>query len=153
MQGFRASRLRQIKDGSGPRWWHAERVSKTRILNAKERAAIDRIGAEIAKRGITWPALSERIGKSKQLGYQWSTYRSFPSQPTFRLIGEELGVEMGWLLSGDDEDERRKAQSQHELAALEMMRGAPAESYPGLLEVMKAYLAGANAAVARIKRK
>lgn len=94
---------------------------------------MDRIERLMAAQGTTWAGLARAVKKSSNAGSQWSGRRSFPREQTLYDIASQLGVAMGYLLSGDEPDEQRKAQTENELTALELLRAmTPAEQQAAL---------------------
>lgn len=86
---------------------------------------MQRIEDRLTALGLTWAALARNVGLSDSSGSQWSGRRVFPKERTHHAIAKALGVEMGWLLTGDEPRERRLAQTETELAMLEALRRLP----------------------------
>lgn len=97
-------------------------MGKQRELTAREKLVLDRIGHILAERGWSWSELARRMGKTTSAASQWSGKRAFPRENVLYAIARELGVDMGWLLTGDEPTEQRAAQTQAELRALELLR-------------------------------
>lgn len=121
-------------------------MGKTRILTAKERLILDRIETVINKQGLAWSALSKMVGKSENLGSQWSSRRACPVQRDIVTIASALGIDMAWLLTGNEPAELRLAQTETELALLNAIRALPVEQ-------QEAVLAGAQAMRDRLNKK
>jgi len=71
----------------------------------------------------TQSELADRVGKTTGAIGQYETGRAIPRYPTLELIAVALQVSTGWLLHGDDPEERARAQTAAELEALELIRG------------------------------
>lgn len=97
-------------------------MPKQRPLTAREIVIMDRIGDMLRNRGATWADLARAVGKSPSSASQWSGRRSFPREAVLHSIAQWLGVAMGWLLTGEEPQEKRQAQTVNELAALELLR-------------------------------
>jgi transcriptional regulator with XRE-family HTH domain len=103
-------------------------MSKQRDLTQRELAVMDRIQSVMLGAGLNWSALAVSVAKTVSSGSQWSGRRSFPREQTLYLIAQRLGVEMGWLLTGDEPTEQRQAQTENEKSMLGVMREmSPAE--------------------------
>lgn len=106
---------------------------KTRDLTDRELMVMDRIESVLKRTGNNWTQLALSVGKSASSGSQWSGRRSFPREQTLYTIALRLGVEMGWLLTGDEPSAERQAQTENELATLRLWRQlSPAEQSAAL---------------------
>lgn len=121
-------------------------MAKTRALTDKERTILDRIEIVITKQGTSWSALARMVGKSENLGSQWSGRRACPVQRDIMTIAAGLGIDMAWLLTGDEPAEVRQAQTETELALLNAIRALPVEQ-------QEAVLAGAQAMRDRLTKR
>lgn len=102
--------------------------ARTRPLTDRELAVMNRIESRLVTKGETWASLARKVGKTNSSGSQWSGKRSFPREQTLYKIAQALEVGMGWLLAGDEPGEQTRAQTDLELAALQLMREmSPAE--------------------------
>jgi transcriptional regulator with XRE-family HTH domain len=97
-------------------------MAKQRDLTAREKAVLDRVAEKLTVLGWSWSELARRVGKTTSSASQWSGKRSFPRENVLYMISRELGVDMGWLLTGDEGGERRLAQTETELRLLELLR-------------------------------
>lgn len=103
-------------------------MAKQRLLTPRELAVMDRIEHKLLINGSNWSQLAVSVGKTTSSASQWSGRRSFPREGVLYAIARELGVGMGWLLTGDEPDEKRKAQTEDEAALLALFREmSPAE--------------------------
>lgn len=121
-------------------------MGKTRQLTDKERLILDRIEGVIIRKEVSWAALSRLVGKSDNLGSQWSSRRACPVQRDIQTIASWLGIDMAWLLTGNEPAEVRQAQTETELALLAAIRALPVEQ-------QEAVLAGAQAMRDRLTKK
>jgi len=97
-------------------------MAKQRDLMEREKAVLDRVAEKLTVLGWSWSELARRVGKTTSSASQWSGKRSFPRENVLYMISRELGVDMGWLLTGDEGGERRLAQTETELRLLELLR-------------------------------
>lgn len=103
-------------------------MAKQRPLTPRELAVMDRIEHKLVINGSNWSKLAVAVGKTTSSASQWSGRRSFPRESVLCVIARELGVPMGWLLTGDEPDEKRKAQTEDEVTLLALFREmSPAE--------------------------
>lgn len=72
---------------------------------------------------------------------QWETGRAMPTAEKFTQLAEALGVEASWLLTGNEPDEVRKAQTVNEAEALRLIRAMKPGDQARALQVLEA-LAG-----------
>lgn len=126
LTGLRKSNLTatgRVRFGSHPGTNRVENMAKNRPLTARENVIMDRLERILAERGLSWSHLARVAGKTTSSASQWSGRRSFPRESVLHKFAQELGVGMGWLLSGDEPAEIRAAQTENELKALEIIRG------------------------------
>lgn len=108
--------------------------------------AVLRVGRRIAtareQKGLSQAALADIIGISSGAVGQYETGRNLPKMARFEAIAGACGVTVEWLLTGDDPEELRKAQTINEVEALQLMRALPESQQRAAL----AMLAGLTAA-------
>ena len=109
------------------------KMGTPRPLTARELAVMDRIEKMLRDRGSNWSQLARSVGKTTGSASQWSGRRSFPREQTLYAIAQQLGVGMGWLLSGDEPQERRLAQTATEQALLDALREMSPDEQRALL--------------------
>lgn len=88
---------------------------------------MDRVEQTLNKRGLNWAELARRVGKKESSGSQWSGRRVFPREATLHEMAKVLEVSVGWLLTGDEPQEERLAQTVSEREVLLLMRGLTPE--------------------------
>ena len=126
---------------------NAPKRNHLRVLTDREREIMDRIESRIdrkAKQSWTW--LARGCNLADNMGSQWSGRNTFPLERHLHIIAGMLGVEMGWLLTGDERGEATQAQTQTEAAMLAVLRELP----PDMQRVL---LAQAQAARDSAKKK
>lgn len=121
-------------------------TTKQRLASDKEKAVLARIGERLAELGMHWSDLSVAVGRSKQLGHQWSSGRSFPPHRLHAAIAEVLKVPRSWLLTGGEPDEETKAQTVQQGEVMKLML----EMTP---EQQRAVLAAARGIAAHMEKK
>lgn len=82
---------------------------------------MDRINYTLQNRGLSWSELARRCGRSTSAASQWSGRLAFPSQRTFTRIAEVLGVSQGWLLTGEETEDKPVARTKRQAQALRLM--------------------------------
>jgi transcriptional regulator with XRE-family HTH domain len=117
-------------------------MAKTRPLTRREHEILDRLGSLLQERGLSWAAASRLAGKSDNLGNQWSSRRSFPREAQLHRLSEELGIAMGWLLTGDEPSAETMAVTEAEKQALAALRRLSPEGQRIALAQMAALAAG-----------
>lgn len=118
-----------------------------RKVTPREAAILKRIDTRIdrkAKQSWTW--LAKGCGLSDNMGSQWRSGNSFPPERHLHTIATMLGVDMGWLLTGDERGEATQAQTQTEAAMLAVLRELPPD-------MQRLLLAQAEAARDSAKKK
>ena len=117
--------------------------SHTRI--SEKRLAIGRRIAEARRNpGLSQAALATKLGLSSGAITQWETGRAVPEPDKFQALAAALGVEPGWLLTGDEPDEITRAQTTNEAHALEIFRRMRPEEQARALGVLEALAAPAS---------
>ncbi len=107
---------------------------RLRTLTERELEIMARIESRIdrkAKQSWTW--LARGCNLDPNMGSQWSGRNSFPLERHLHIIAGMLGVEMGWLLTGDERGEATQAQTQTEAAMLAVLRELPPDMQRVLL--------------------
>lgn len=111
--------------------------SHTRI-HPKRLAIGRRIAAARAKTGLSQAALATKLGLSAGAITQWETGRVTPEPDKFQALAEALGVEVGWLLTGDEPDEVARAQTVTEQEALLILRRMKPEEQARAMQILAA---------------
>jgi transcriptional regulator with XRE-family HTH domain len=97
-------------------------MPKLRELTAREHKILDRLGGVLQEQNVSWSDAARRAGKSGNLGNQWSSRRSFPKEEALHRLCGELGITMGWLLTGAEPNADVMAMTQAEKEALAAFR-------------------------------
>jgi hypothetical protein len=113
-------------------------MPKVRVLTAPERMLLDRLGIVLNQKGLAWADAAKAVGKSANLGNQWSTRRSCPVQRDVYTLARWLDVEMGWLLSGDEPSEQTTARTKTELEMLLTIRDMPEDQQRAAIASVRA---------------
>ncbi len=100
-----------------------------------------RIAAARRNSGLSQSALATMLSLSPGAVTQWETGRAMPTPEKFQHLAEALGVEASWLLTGDEPDEIRRAQTVNEAEALRLIRQMMPGEQSRALQVLEA-LAG-----------
>lgn len=102
------------------------RERQIRPVTEREAAILKRIDSRINRKAKqSWSWLARGCGLSDNMGSQWKSGNSFPPERHLHVIAGMLGVDMGWLLTGDEPGEAKQAQTQTEAAMLAVMRQLP----------------------------
>ncbi len=96
----------------------------------------ERIRIARIKKGFTAQELGSKIGVTENAVTQYETGRATPRPQRLQSLADELGVEPTWILTGNDPDELRRAQTVNEQAALDMLRSVPLADQPALLAAL-----------------
>lgn len=121
-------------------------MSKNRELTDRERQALDRLGAALNQQGMSWQQASTHVGKSANLGNQWSSRRAFPQERDLYTLAQHLGVTMGWLLTGEEPTAETTAITATEREMLAALRQLPPD-------MQRVVLAQVEAAAHQITKK
>lgn len=97
-------------------------MSKNRELTSREREVLDRLAVVLKSADVSWAEAAQLAGKSRNLGAQWSSRRSFPREEALFRISQHLGVAMGWLLTGNEPSADTTAMTETERAMLKALR-------------------------------
>ena len=108
-------------------------ATKQRPVSEKERAVLDRIRVRLDELEMTWAQLAIAVGRSSNLGHQWSGGRSFPPHRLHGPITEALRMPRSWLLTGDEPDEETKAQTVQQGEVLKLMLSMTPEQQEALV--------------------
>lgn len=87
----------------------------------------NRIRAQRDRMEWTQPELGVRIGVTGNAVAQYETGRTMPRPERLQLIAELTDTTVEWLLTGGDEAELARAQTNSELAMLREFRSLPLE--------------------------
>jgi transcriptional regulator with XRE-family HTH domain len=96
-------------------------TTKQRELTPAEVEVLGRIESRLAERSMSWAELARRVGRSTQLGAQWSGRRSFPPERIMTKIAEVLEVPRSWLLSGTENEDEVRARTVRQASVLRLM--------------------------------
>lgn len=136
---YNRAQAQTYSDGTRPMPPYSDRpnrdgnMGKPRPLTDRELAVMDRLERLLRDRGLNWSQMARAVGKTTGSASQWSGRRSFPREQTLYAIAQWLGVGMGWLLSGDEPQERRLAQTTNEQALLDALRAMSPDEQKALL--------------------
>lgn len=108
-------------------------AAKQRPVSPKESQVLDRIRARLAELGMTWAQLAVAVGRSKNLGHQWSAGNSFPPHRLQPAIAEALKMPRAWLLTGNEPEEETKAQTVLQAEVLKLMLSMTPEQQKALM--------------------
>lgn len=103
-----------------------------------------RIAAARKKLALSQHELAVRLTVTANAVTQWETGRAVPQAEKFQQLSRELQVTPEWLLTGDDPEEQRRAQTTSELQALSLLRRLPPDEQAKAIAVLEA-LAGQKA--------
>lgn len=110
--------------------------AKTKVTEA-DRARGRRIAKARTKLELTQAELADKIGVSAGLVGQWETGSTGLTPKKAATLERVLQVSMTWLLTGDDTDQTRRAQTEPELELLQLLRSVPMENQDIFLEIVK----------------
>lgn len=111
--------------------------SHTRITD-KRLAIGRRIAAARRNSGLSQAALATKLGLSAGAITQWETGRAVPEPDKFQALADVLGVEPGWLLTGDEPDEVTRAQTVTEQQTLLLLRRMKPEEQARAMQILEA---------------
>lgn len=98
------------------------RMATHNYIDPKKLAIGQRIAAARQRINLSISDLASSLGVTANAITQWETGRSAPSRENFYKVARVLQTDVEWLLTGDDPDERRRAQTQSEEEALTLLR-------------------------------
>lgn len=105
------------------------------------------IGARIAaarhRKGLSQRQLSQLIGVTLGAVGQYETGATIPRPERFEAIARVCEVKAEWLLTGDDPDELRRAQTENEQEALRLIRKMPFDKQESALAMLAGLAASA----------
>lgn len=78
-------------------------------------------------KGWSQPELARNLGVTNGAVGAWEVGLKSPRRSMAQKVAAMLGVTMEWLLTGNEPEERTKAQTKPELEALELVRALPPE--------------------------
>lgn len=127
---------------AGSRWaCHAFDMTKNRTPPTPKAIALGRrIALARAKIDMSQDTLARLVGVSKGAIGQYEIGLSTPRAPKFERLAGALGVTVEWLLTGDEPDEKARAQTQNELAALQLIRALPVDQQAAALAMLQGLL-------------
>lgn len=107
-------------------------------IDPKKLAIGRRIAEARKKLRLSQHGLALKLGVTANAVTQWETGRTVPDTAKFQQVAECLGVSPEWLLTGDDPDERQKAQTRNELDALTALRAMDPQTQATALDLLAA---------------
>jgi transcriptional regulator with XRE-family HTH domain len=105
-------------------------ANKPSTVSERALAIGHRIRAKRERIGNTQAELAAKVKITTGAIGQYETGKATPRFPTLERIALALQVSTGWLLHGDDPEERAKAQTAAELETLELIRQLPGPMQP-----------------------
>lgn len=119
--------------------WHILGMSPSPTFPTTKALALGkRIGDARRRLELSQDVIARQLGVSKGAVGQYEIGYTSPRLPKLHKLAEILGVTVEWLLTGDDPDEKVKAQTVAEQEALQLMRAIPAEQQDAALAMLKA---------------
>lgn len=114
----------------------AERAPPT----PESRAIGSRIAEARARLGLSQVALAKILSISSGAVGQYEIGRNLPKSARFEAISKALGVTVEWLLTGDDPEQIRRAQTTTEAEALRIIRKLPDDKREAALAMLQGLL-------------
>lgn len=116
--------------------WHGQPMAKDHIIDPRKLAIGRRIAAARERKGLSQADLATILGITSGAVGQYETGRNLPKLARFEAISGSCDVTVEWLLTGDDPDELRKAQTVNEAEALRLIRSLPADKQQSALAML-----------------
>jgi len=107
-------------------------------ISEKNLAIGRRIAIARKNSGLSQSALATMLSLSPGAVTQWETGRAMLTPEKFQQLAVALHVEPAWLLTGDEPDEVRKAQTVNEAEALRLVRQMKPDEQRRALQVLEA---------------
>ena len=81
--------------------------------------------------------MARMLKVSKGAVGQWEIAYTLPRPARMKRLADVLGVSMEWLLTGDEPEEKVRAQTVTELAVLQIVRSLPPEKQAAALAMLR----------------
>jgi transcriptional regulator with XRE-family HTH domain len=118
--------------------WHAVAMPKPRTPpNAKAIQIGRRIATAREKLRMSQDEMARMLKVSKGAVGQWEIAYTLPRPARMKRLADVLGVSMEWLLTGDEPEEKVRAQTVTELAVLQIVRSLPPEKQAAALAMLR----------------
>ena len=108
-----------------------------REITEQDRARGRRIAHARTKRELSQAELADKVRVSVGLVGQWETGATGLTPRRAAALEKELGVSMTWLLTGDDPQQTRRAQTETEQEQLDLLRGVPIDRQEEFMEIVR----------------
>jgi transcriptional regulator with XRE-family HTH domain len=92
--------------------------------------------------GLSQQQFADMIGVSKGAVGQYDIGYTTPRPKRFERIAEVLGVTVEWLLTGNEAEEKVRAQTTNEMAALALLRAIPHDRQASAIAMLQGLAAG-----------
>lgn len=102
--------------------WHGISMPTDATPDPKTVAIGQRIAAARHRKNLSQRNLADILGISSGAVGQYETGRNLPKMSRFEAIARACDVDVEWLLTGDDPEEKRKAHTVNEAEALRLLR-------------------------------
>lgn len=113
-------------------------MAKTRPPPSPRAIAFGRRIADAREKiGCSQETLARMLGVTKGLIGQYEIGYTTPRAQKLGQIAGALGVTVEYLLTGDDPEEKARAQTTTELAALDLLRSIPADKHAAALAMLQ----------------
>lgn len=103
-----------------------------------------RIADARQKKGLSQHTLATIVGVTPAAVSQWETGRAVPTSEKFELLANALDADPSWLLTGDEPEEKARAQTTAELELLDTVRKMTRDDQARLLSIAHALVTKAR---------